>query len=306
MNHNTYLFFDCECANCFDGEGKICSLGYVLTDDDFNIIEKDDVLINPKCEFDWYILNPKNPCHLAYSKDEFRAHPDFESYYKDIKKLFTSGNRKIFGFSVDGDVSFINTACERAGVNYIQFSALDLQPVLNEVYQNKMKLSLWCQYLHIDTSSYTAHRSVDDAEMTMLCCKAMCKKLGITGDELYEKFHGNLIGWEYMLDVMEERRIKRELKAKIDKLINKKNAFAKNKPFFGKQFELDRGIYHDLEDAYEVVKTLYDEGGVVSQHISGKGYFVIKDAISEKVREKYEKRGIEVVTLDKVKEMLGK
>ena len=40
MDHKTYLFFDCECANCFDGIGKICSLGYVLADDELNIIEE--------------------------------------------------------------------------------------------------------------------------------------------------------------------------------------------------------------------------------------------------------------------------
>ena len=39
MEHKTFLFFDCECANCFDGIGKICSLGYVLADDELNVIE---------------------------------------------------------------------------------------------------------------------------------------------------------------------------------------------------------------------------------------------------------------------------
>ena len=28
-----YLFFDVECANCFNGKGKLCSFGYVLTDE---------------------------------------------------------------------------------------------------------------------------------------------------------------------------------------------------------------------------------------------------------------------------------
>ena len=215
MNHTSFLFFDCECANCFDGEGKICSLGYVLTDDEFNIIEKQDVVMNPKCKFDWYILSAKNKCQLAYSKDYFRAQPDFGAFYKDIKKLFTSGNRKIFGFAVDGDVSFINTACERAGVDYIQFASMDLRPVFESSYNEKMKLKEWCEYLKIDVSDFTAHRSVDDAEMTMLCCKELCKKLEITGDELYSKFHQNVITWEHMLDVREELRIKKELKLKI-------------------------------------------------------------------------------------------
>ena len=88
MNHKSFVFFDCECANTFDGVGKICSLGYVICDDDLNIIESEDVVMNPECDFDWYLLSGKGDCKLAYSKDYFRIKPNFESYYKDIKKLF--------------------------------------------------------------------------------------------------------------------------------------------------------------------------------------------------------------------------
>ena len=304
MNHTSYLFFDCECANCFDGEGKICSLGYVLTDDEFNIIEKEDVVINPKCDFDWYILSPKNKCQLAYSKDYFRIQPDFAAYYKDIKKLFTTGNRKIFGFAVDGDVSFINTACERAGVDYIQFAAMDIKPALENEFKEKMKLAEWCDYLKIDVSGFKAHRSVDDAEMTMLCCKALCEKLGITGDELYAKMHENVYSWDYMLDVMEERRIKKEFKAKIEKMMNKKNPFPAKCSITGKQVEIDRNIMHDPESAYEIVKKIYDHGGMIVNKLNNNGYFIIQSHIPSNVRQKYESRNNKVLTLDELDEVL--
>ena len=87
MNHKSFVFFDCECANTFDGVGKICSIGYVITDDDLNVIESEDVVINPECEFDWYLFSGKGECKLAYSKDYFRIKPNFEAYYKDIKNV---------------------------------------------------------------------------------------------------------------------------------------------------------------------------------------------------------------------------
>ena len=62
MNHKSFVFFDCECANTFDGVGKICSLGYVICDDDLNIIESEDVVMNPECDFDWYLLSGKGDC----------------------------------------------------------------------------------------------------------------------------------------------------------------------------------------------------------------------------------------------------
>ena len=41
-----YLFFDIECANSFDGGGKICEFGYVITDEQFQIKEKKMYLID--------------------------------------------------------------------------------------------------------------------------------------------------------------------------------------------------------------------------------------------------------------------
>ena len=38
-----YLFFDIECANCYDGVGKICEFGYVLTDEYFTVLEEESL-----------------------------------------------------------------------------------------------------------------------------------------------------------------------------------------------------------------------------------------------------------------------
>ena len=46
-----YLFFDIECACVFKDTAKICAFGYRLTDEHFNILEKEDILINPKVKF---------------------------------------------------------------------------------------------------------------------------------------------------------------------------------------------------------------------------------------------------------------
>ena len=53
---NTFLFFDIECANCFNGIGKMCSLGYVVINENFEILDEDDVVMNPETEFDWYLF----------------------------------------------------------------------------------------------------------------------------------------------------------------------------------------------------------------------------------------------------------
>ena len=72
-----YLFFDIECS---DGH-NICSFGYVVINDNFEIIEKDDIVINPESKF---ILSPskKRPkIELAYTKEYFYSQGNFETKY---------------------------------------------------------------------------------------------------------------------------------------------------------------------------------------------------------------------------------
>ena len=126
MNHKSFVFFDCECANTFDGIGKICSLGYVLCDDELNVIESQDVVMNPECEFDWYLFSGKSEVKLAYSKDYFRTKPNFEAFYKDIKKLFTTGNRYITGFAVSNDVGFVNNGYSACDITQCDIWAIEI------------------------------------------------------------------------------------------------------------------------------------------------------------------------------------
>ena len=41
------LFYDLEFATSKDGMPKICEFGFVLTDEELNIIEKSNYIINP-------------------------------------------------------------------------------------------------------------------------------------------------------------------------------------------------------------------------------------------------------------------
>ena len=121
MNHKTFVFFDCECANVFDGVGKICSLGYVITDDELNVIESEDVVMNPECEFDWYLFGAKSECKLAYSKDYFRIKPNWAAYYKDIKK--SSARLILSMIQVDLQVQFLQL---KAQIFHLCFSSINV------------------------------------------------------------------------------------------------------------------------------------------------------------------------------------
>ena len=68
-----YLFLDIECSNGSD----ICSIGYVIADDKFNVIQQKDMLINPESKFVLSNRAGTQGIKLAYSEQEFYAAPAF-------------------------------------------------------------------------------------------------------------------------------------------------------------------------------------------------------------------------------------
>ena len=306
MNHKSFVFFDCECANTFDGVGKICSLGYVICDDDLNIIESEDVVMNPECDFDWYLLSGKGDCKLAYSKDYFRIKPNFESYYKDIKKLFTTGNRYIAGFAVSNDVGFVNDACERYDIPYIQFRAFDLERYLEHKYEKKQKLVEWAQEFGVNVAKYQSHKSEDDAIMTMLCLKAECMRTGQSVEQILTSAEGKqcFVSNEQILEQAAERAYRREMTEKIKRLYGKQSPMPHFKTVLGERFELDNKILRDVDSAFELVKRIYDNGGITGERLTGRGTAVFISKPNPEHLKKLEKRGLKVMLLEELEAKL--
>ena len=44
-----YLSFDIECAD--GGKATICSFGYVIADEQFRVLKKEDIVLNPDGKF---------------------------------------------------------------------------------------------------------------------------------------------------------------------------------------------------------------------------------------------------------------
>ena len=118
-----YLFFDIECS---DGK-HICSFGYVLTDCNFVVLEKKDILINPEAIFHtgaWSKAKREKSekdrgITLAYPKEAFTSSPKFTEFYNEIKDLLTDADTKVIGFACDNDARFIMWATERYKLEFI-------------------------------------------------------------------------------------------------------------------------------------------------------------------------------------------
>lgn len=153
----------------------MCSFGYVLTDTKFRVLESDDLVMNPECQFDWYLFKNKKGIKLAYPKEYFYSQPNFTHFYQKIRSLLTAENRKIFTFGYASDAGFVVTAVERYKCPWIDFEAADIEKHTKEDGGVRGKLKERCSMLGIDNSDLKEHNSRDDAMMTMRLLKKWCE-----------------------------------------------------------------------------------------------------------------------------------
>ena len=181
-----YLFFDIECANCYQNCAKIFSLGYVVTDENFNILhDKEDVLINPRDRFDWYVAKKM----MAYPREIFKDMPPFPDFYDRFREMFEDEDTMVVGYAVTNDVHFLHDDCKRYGLAPYTYKFYDVQqlyarqPVNNTAKNLEDSLLSWC-----NIEPENLHRSDEDAYNTMLIMKAIAEYHGTNIPGLMEMF----------------------------------------------------------------------------------------------------------------------
>lgn len=174
------LFFDMEFAN---GKipGSVFSFGYVITDEEFNILEgPTDICINPDCEWNEYVA--KNI--LAYPMESIETSPLFPDRYEVIKDLFASVDVAV-GFSVSNDITALRRACTRYELSPILYRWFDMEKLCRRADKHKEAHGLagyvvaWC-----GAPPENQHRSDGDALATMHLMRAICADAHIDGEML--------------------------------------------------------------------------------------------------------------------------
>lgn len=181
-----YLFFDIE---SIDRKSRfICTFGYVLIDENFNILESDDILINPNViEYDWYVL--KNMFY--YTKEDALASPTFEHFFERINSLVASPDIVVMGYAIANDLDYLRNDYDRLGVSSDNLFGYDIQLFYKEHNSliNGAKLFYLAKSFGIDTSKYIEHKSSDDAVVSMLIAKHYCDTLNLTLEQFIDKYN---------------------------------------------------------------------------------------------------------------------
>lgn len=216
-----YVFFDVECSNCFRGEGKLCEFGYVITDENFCVLRKDVLPMSPgrggENRFDTTIYKRDPKFQWAYDIDTYYQFEEYPFLHEKIKSLLEDKQARVFGYSVGNDIRYIDSTVRRYKLNPIQYTAYDVQKMVNYFLKLKNAVSLKEAFLQIcdkkELVNIEAHLSRDDAYMTMRIVQNICAKLEITFDELLERCPECKLDSEtYLQDYYEhkERKKKKE------------------------------------------------------------------------------------------------
>ncbi len=179
-----YLFFDIECANCFNGTGKVCEFGYTIIDAEFNIIQQEEILINPKSEFDWFVFKKM----LTYSKKEYEMANEYWYYFDKIKNLLEAKDTIVIGHTTDADAKYLADESIRYNLPFINFDFIDCKYIDKQINSRKRGLGVedLLKVYNIE-SQLRVHKASDDAVATMQILKAMCEKEKLSIDQIIEK-----------------------------------------------------------------------------------------------------------------------
>ena len=180
-----YLFFDIECS---DGM-HICSFGYVLTDGNFDVLKKEDILINPEAPFRLSKYKGEPQIQLGYPKEVFYAAPNFVARYEKIKRILEKKNQLVLGHSVLNDVNFLQIACERYGKPHFEYAFIDEQFIYKAMNEGKAVSTALEKIAEVyDIEPESLHRSDDDSKTTMEIVRRMCKDRHTTIDKLADEY----------------------------------------------------------------------------------------------------------------------
>ena len=185
-----YLIFDIECC---DGQ-HICEFGYVLFNEEFVLLKKECITINPEHKFKLTGREHERDLELAFTEDVYRNSPTYDAVYDRIKSIIQTPDCQIIGFAMQNDAAFLATANELNGKEPVAFSFLDFQ-ILYQAYKKETKsISLENIVKELGVENITLHKSDDDSYAVMLALKKICERENlslIATLKLLKKLKGN-------------------------------------------------------------------------------------------------------------------
>lgn len=173
-----YLFFDIECS---DGL-RMCEFGYVITDENYNVLKREVIPMNPESRFEVFERRGRPGIELYYTEVYYKMCATFPFYYNKIKELLESPDMVNVAHDGENDCKFLRVACSRYGLDEIDFSFVDSQAFSEYVHKEYGNISLERAIEKYNLKKPVfLHRSDEDS---YLVCQLIQKLAGESGVDL--------------------------------------------------------------------------------------------------------------------------
>lgn len=316
--HMNLLFFDIECASVYKTTAKICAFGYVLCDEQFNILEKEDILINPKGKFHLTDAGGNRGITLPYEYNKFKEYPPFTQVYPRIRELLENRNNLIFGHATHNDVKYLELETNRFHLPPFTFSFSDSQLMYMTAvgdFTRQFGLEYITANLGVD---FTPHRAADDAYATMRVVQALCARYSCGVEELESQLgmtkgrikNHRIIQPSSAAYSQYKERAEREKKERAERRVKFYIHLSRCKKrrggrLAGKVFNFSRPLEDDTEQSMPLVDEIYANGGTYTQRQSACNVYVREEGDST-VRTKNAEgnENVRIITPAELKELL--
>ena len=267
-----YLAFDIEAANGYK-LSSICSIGIVIADEQFNILSRQNVWINPKTKYNLNGTRKNVGIDLHLDKKLLDSSPDFSQVYDKIKALLTDPNYVVVGHVVDADVRMLNATCKRYNLPSLDFNFICSQ-LLYKLYKGEKEVKALSKIANVIGVTFLEHNSEEDALMSMLTLKYLVQDSGLTVQQLIEKYHvriGSNVNFELVRPVSLDGQLSKKhlTQIAVDKIKEYAKTVKKTSNIYkDKVFCLARSLeVSDEPQLYQVVHAIVAGGGRYSSKL---------------------------------------
>ena len=315
-----YLYFDIECAVVNKTVAKICAFGYCLTDEQFHILEKEDVLINPQGHFHLTDRKGSQGLVLPYKYEEFKKYPTFPTVAPKIYALLQDKDTVVAGHATMNDVKYLNLESKRFSLPFLSYRFADTQFLyMNKVgeFSRQFGLGAIAQDLGVE---FTPHRAVDDAYATMKIAEAMCKAENVDFLGLLEKYQVTMgetkdgettqntsVPYEKHLQEVAKRKEEREKnRADFARFFDReKRKRAKDGKLKGKTVCFSHSLVCNAEKAKELLSLAFANGAFYTFRAEECSLYVCLDGETGARMQSVTARGGRVMSVEEFEEYIS-
>lgn len=309
-----YLAFDIEAANGYN-PASICSVGIVIADENFNILRKQNLWINPKSKYNLNGTRPNVGIDLHLDQALLERSPDFSGRYDEIASLLMDEDTIVLGHAVDSDVRMLNAACKKYKLPCIEFKFVCSQLLYKCFKEDKNVMGLDKIAAELGLQ-FTQHFSDEDAMMSLFTLQYLCNTTGLDVYGLLQKYNvrwGENKDFEIIRPVtltgqISKKKITQTAVENIRKYITslKKVRYGRNDDLKGKVVAISRDIEIADDCVWKpVVQKIVLSGGEYTAKIGKCNLYISTQNTSDSslARERYlnlrTQNGEEILVLDR-------